>query len=188
MEVRNKMEVKSKRQGLDIRQITKIGICVALLCVSSYISFPIPFTPAMITAQTIIINLLALILLPREAFLALITYILLGICGLPVFSGGVGGIGKVLGPTGGYIIGYLVAAVVISHFRGKDNSMKKSLLLTILIGMPIIYIGGLISMKIYLQKDIITMITVSILPFLPVDIIKCFIGSYLGVIINKRIK
>ena len=114
-----------KKEGVSAATLTKIGICIALLCVSSYISIPIPFSPAPITAQTVIINLIAIILLPKEAFFAVLGYILLGICGLPVFSGGQSGIGKILGPSGGYIIGYLVAAVLMSFIlRKMENKIR----------------------------------------------------------------
>lgn len=182
------MQINMNKKSLSTKALTKIGICVALLCVSSYISIPLPFSLAPITAQTIIINLLAIILLPKEAFFAVFAYILLGACGLPVFSGGTSGIGRILGPTGGYLVGYLIAAVVISYLKGKENCFRRYVLVTVFVGIPIIYICGLVSMGIYLQKDIITMITVSILPFLPGDLLKCIAGSYLGFELNKRIK
>ena len=67
------------------RELTKMSICVALLCISAYISFPLPFTPAMVTAQTIVIDLIALILVPKQAMITVGVYILLGLCGVPVF-------------------------------------------------------------------------------------------------------
>jgi biotin transport system substrate-specific component len=53
------------------RELTKMSICIALLCVSAYISFPLPFTPAMVTAQTVMINLIALILTPKQSAIAI---------------------------------------------------------------------------------------------------------------------
>ena len=55
-----------------------MSICIAIICVAAYISFPIPFTPVMITGQTIAINLIALILTPRKSFIVVLAYILLG--------------------------------------------------------------------------------------------------------------
>ena len=183
------MEKSKTNTNINAKVLTKIAICIALLCVSSYISIPIPFSPAPITAQTIIINLIAIILLPKEAFFTMVGYILLGICGLPVFSGGQGGIGKILGPSGGYIIGYLIAAVIMSYIlQNKKNNIKLYLLVTILVGIPIIYLCGITTMRFYVGKGIWQIISASVIPFLPGDLCKCIVGSYLGYVLKKRLK
>lgn len=66
--------------------LTKMAICITLLCISSYVSFPLPLSPVMITTQTIIINLIALILTPKQAFVTVSLYIIMGLIGLPVFQ------------------------------------------------------------------------------------------------------
>lgn len=181
--------MEKSKTGMKAAVLTKIGICIALLCVSSYISIPIPFSPAPITAQTVIINLIAIILLPKEVFFAITGYILIGICGLPVFSGGQAGIGKILGPTGGYIIGYLIAAVLMSYIlKNKENKMKNYLLVTMLVGIPVIYLCGIATMRLYVGKGLLTILSASVLPFLPGDIGKCIVGSYLGYTLKKRLK
>ena len=88
--------------------MTLTGVCVALLAASAYISFPLPFTPAMVTALTIMVNFVAFVMTPKEAGLTLLIYLLLGIVGVPVFVGGTSGIAKIIGPTGGFNIGFLV--------------------------------------------------------------------------------
>ena len=65
--------------------LTKTSLCVALLCVSAFIVIPIPFTPIMITAQTLVVTLIALLLKPSQSAAAVGVYLLLGICGIPVF-------------------------------------------------------------------------------------------------------
>ena len=169
------------------KDLTKISLCVALLCISSYIVIPLPFSLASITAQTIIVNLIGLIMLPNEAFITMFTFILLGACGLPVFSGGTGGFGKLFGPTGGYILGYLIAAVVISILKGKEVNIKRYIFVTIVVGIPIIYLCGLTTMKIYMKGNLIQLLTASVFPFIPGDILKCILGSYIAVVLNKRL-
>lgn len=167
------------------RELTKISICIAILCISAYISFPIPFTPAMVTAQTIIINLIALILKPKQAAITVGVYILLGICGLPVFSGGASGIGRIFSPTGGFIIGFLIAAPIISLLKGKYNNFKRYLLITIVVGMPIIYLFGTIFMCVIQKIDAISALTLAVIPFIFGDILKCFAGSFLAFKLNE---
>ena len=169
------------------KDLTKISLCVALLCISSYIVIPLPFSLASITAQTIIINLIGLIMLPKEAFITMFIFILLGACGLPVFSGGTGGIGRLFGPTGGYLLGYLIAAVVISLLKGKEVNIKRYLFITMIVGIPIIYLCGLTTMKIYMKGNLIQLLTASVFPFIPGDILKCILGSYIAVVLNKRL-
>ena len=169
------------------KDLTKISLCVALLCISSYIIIPLPFSLASITAQTIVINLIGLIMLPKEAFITMFTFILLGACGLPVFSGGTGGIGRLFGPTGGYLLGYLIAAVVISLLKGKEVNIKRYLFITMIVGIPIIYLCGLTTMKIYMKGNLIQLLTASVFPFIPGDILKCILGSYIAVVLNKRL-
>lgn len=169
------------------KDLTKISLCVALLCISSYIVIPLPFSLASITAQTIIINLIGLIMLPKEAFITIFIFILLGACGLPVFSGGTGGIGRLFGPTGGYLLGYLTAAVVISILKGKEVNIKRYLFVTMVVGIPIIYLCGLTTMKIYMKGNLIQLLTASVFPFIPGDILKCILGSYIAIVLNKRL-
>lgn len=169
------------------RELTKMSICIALLCVSAYISFPLPFTPAMVTAQTVMINLIALILTPKQSAIAIAVYILLGICGIPVFAGGTAGFGKIFGPTGGFILGFLVAAPIISLLKGKSTDIRKYLLLTILVGMPIIYIGGIFTMSLYLKKDIVSTLMVAVVPFIFGDTLKCIASSFLARRLNQAL-
>lgn len=172
----------------NIQTLTKISICIALLCVSSYLSFPIPFSTAPITMQTVIINLIALILTPAQSAAAVGVYILLGICGLPVFSGGTAGIGRLLGPTGGFIIGFLISAPLISLLKGKKESIVRYLLVTILVGMPVLYAFGTAFMCITQKMNIIAALSAAVVPFIFGDVLKCIAGSYLALALNKALK
>ena len=169
------------------RELTKISLCIALLCISSYIAFPLPFTPAMVTAQTIIINLVALIMKPKHAFFTVGVFILIGICGVPVFSGGTGGFASLFGPTGGFLIGYLMAAGIMSLVKEKMNIQKSTgfLAITIVVGMPVIYLFGTIGMSIVQKIDIISAMSISVFPFIFGDLFKCIVSSYIATALNK---
>ena len=170
---------------MKIKELTKMSICIAIICISAYISFPLPFTPAMVTAQTIIINLIALILTPKQSLIVVLLYILLGTFGLPVFSGGASGFGKLFGPTGGFIIGFLIIAPIMSYLKGNKNDFKRYLTITIFVGMPILYIFGATFMSIVLKTSLMHALMLSVVPFIFGDIFKCFVGSYLAVKLNN---
>lgn len=168
-----------------VGDITTIGLMVALLCVSSYIAFPLPFTPIMITSQTIIINLIALTMSVKNSALSIIVFYFIGAIGLPVFSGGRSGIGTLIGPSGGYFLGFLITVIIISLIKGKNLNFKKSIILTVFVGMTIIYICGAAWMGYYNGLSFMENIKVSILPFIPGDLIKCVLASFIGVRLNK---
>lgn len=170
---------------MKIRELTKISMCVALLCISAYISIPLPFTPAMITCLTIVVNLSGLIMSPKKSFLTLLIYILIGAIGVPVFVGGTAGLGKIFGPTGGFIFGYLIAAPTISILKGKDNNFIRYILVTALVGAPIIYVCGTISMVLVQNVSIMQALFMSVFPFIVGDFIKCILASFIAIKLNK---
>lgn len=172
---------------MNSRQLTKIAICIALLCVSAYISFPLPFTPAMVTAITIVINVIAFTLTPKEAFITVGIYLLMGIVGLPVFGGGASGISKILGPTGGYYFGFWIAPVVMSLVKGKGVSFKRYLVVTIFVGLTIIYGLGTVFMSYYQQVSIGAVIMSAIVPFIPGDLIKSVASVYISMALNRAL-
>ena len=99
------------------KRLTLLAMMLALISVSSYIAIPLPFSDAKITAQTMIVNLIGLLIAPQDTILVMASWLLLGLCGVPVFSGGSAGPGKLLGPSGGYYIGFL---------RGRSSAENKS--------------------------------------------------------------
>ncbi|WP_288221177.1 biotin transporter BioY [uncultured Clostridium sp.] len=173
---------------MKIKELTKMSICIAIICISAYIAFPLPFSPVMVTAQTIAINLVALVLTPKQSFLVVILYIFLGVFGLPVFSGGTSGLGKLFGPTGGFILGFLIITPLISYLKGKNNSFKRYLSITIFIGMIVLYIIGSIFMSIVQNVSIISALSLAVFPFIVGDIFKCFLSSFIAVKLNKVLK
>ena len=100
------------------KELTKAAVLAALLALSAYISIPLGFTPVVLTLQTLLVNLIAMMLRPRTSFLAVLVYTLAGLAGVPVFSGGAGGPAKLFGPTGGYIMAFLAAAPAMSLTKG----------------------------------------------------------------------
>lgn len=94
----------------NIHDLTQMALLVALLSVSAYIAFPIPITLVSVTAQTLFLNLTALLLDRRKAAVTVAVWILLGAVGVPVYSGGRGGLSQLFGPTGGFIFAFLLAA------------------------------------------------------------------------------
>ncbi len=180
-------ELAAKKPKLTILAMSQIAVCAALLCVSAYISIPLPFIPVPFTMQVLMVVLVALILKPVYALIALVLYTLLGVVGLPVFSGGKSGFGTILSPTGGFIIGFIIAAFLVSLLKGKKDNIVRFILISIFVGIPCIYIPGIAFYMIYANADLITAITALTSVFIVVDIAKCVIASILAILIRKAL-
>ena len=165
-------------------ELTKISMCVALCCITSFIVFPLPFTPGMVTALTLAMSLSAYILNPKQTFTVILIYLLLGVAGLPIFAGS-GGVGRLLSPAGGFYFAWLIAYPVLSFFKGSTPNLKRYMLANIFLTMPITYAGGIISMCLVLQINFAEAAAMAVLPFIPGDIIKSFAAAILGIKLNS---
>ena len=151
-----------------------IAIFVVLIAICSWISIPttVPFT-----LQTFAVSMTVLMLGGRRGTIALAVYILLAAIGVPVLSGFTGGLGVLLGPTGGYIFGWLVLGIeywVITKFAGDKLPVR---LIAILLGMVTLYVFGTIwFFKVYTAGgDAITMhdaVMWCVVPFLIPEVFK----------------
>ena len=168
--------------------LCRMALCVAMMCISSYIAIPLPFTGVLITAQTLVVNITSLLLRPVYALICMAVYALIGAVGLPVFSGANAGVGFLFGPNGGYVFGFIAAVFLMSILKGKKTDFKRYTLVTVLVGMPVIYFFATAFMAFFLKKGIMTAITVLVLPFIPLDIAKCIASAYMCVKLEKILK
>lgn len=167
------------------RDMTKMALCVAILCVTSFLVVPLPFTPIVISLHTIAINIIGLILTPMQAGITVLIYLLMGLVGLPVFSAGAAGPGKLFGPTGGFYFGFLFAVIAISFLRGKRVSVKRYAIVSIAVGMSIQHICAILGMCMHNGGNVAAAFVTVSLPFIVGDIIKCVMSSMVGVSLNK---
>lgn len=170
------------------KDMTKMALCVAILCVTSFLVVPLPFTPIVFSLHTIAVNIIGLILSPMQAGITVLIYLLMGLVGLPVFSAGTAGPGKLFGPTGGFYFGFLFAVIAISLLRGKKISMKRYAIVSIVIGIPIQHMCAIVGMSIHNGGNVAAAFATVSLPFIIGDIIKCLMSSMVGVSLNKAIK
>ena len=109
------LEDKKEERRWTAAQLAMTGLMAAVLCILGPISLPLPFSPVPISLGTLAVYLAAVILGGRLGTVSCALYLLLGLAGLPVFSGYAGGAAKLFGPTGGYLTGYLFLAMVGRH-------------------------------------------------------------------------
>ncbi len=170
-----------KRRNL-IVTLTLSALFCTLICIGSFIRIPMPNMMPM-TLQTFFVLLTGLLLPVKASTLATITYMVLGLIGLPIFSGG-GGLGYVLLPNFGFIIGFVLATVIMSVLtqKLKKSTFWKYLVISLL-GVIIIYIIGVLYFafitNVYNNNNYsaIWFIQTVFLPFLPKEIICVILSS-----------
>lgn len=168
---------------LTVRDLTRISLFTALICISSYIKIDLPNVP--ITAQTLAVMLAGCVLNTRQAALSVITYLLLGIIGVPVFAGGSSGLGIIMGKYGGYLIGFLLGAIVISLLKGKKNSLIRLGFANIIGGIVVIDLFGSIWFSVITGMNVIQAFVVGALVFIPGDLIKAVVAAVVANRLNK---
>jgi len=158
----------------------------ALTAVGAYIMIPLP--PVPITMQTLFVNLAGALLGGYLGALSQVVYILLGVIGLPVFAGGKAGAGVLIGPTGGYLIGFVVGAYII----GKLTSLRPKpglfwLMGSMAAGIAVVYTLGIVQLMLVAKLSLAKAIAVGLLPPLPGDLAKIVIASLICRKVRDRI-
>ncbi|MCQ4636669.1 biotin transporter BioY [Anaerovorax odorimutans] len=156
---------------------TRLMLCAlfaALTAVCSFISIPLPFTPVPVNLATLAVFLAGGLLGYKYGTISQLVYIVLGAVGAPVFHNFTGGIGILAGPTGGYIIGYAAAALIIGAAiqLSKKKDFLPALAVAMLLGLAACYFLGTIWFMISSGAGLYVSLAACVLPFLPGDALK----------------
>lgn len=183
-------EVKS-REFIKTRDIAYIAFFAVVIAVCSWISIPtvVPFT-----LQTFAVFLTVGVLGGKRGTLAVFVYILLGVCGVPVFSGFSGGIGVLLGQTGGYIAGFLFSALVMWGIEKLLGRSLWMLILSMVLGILACYaVGTAWFMAVYGRTagpvGVTAVLSWCVIPFIIPDAVKialaCILSRRLAPVLNN---
>ncbi len=150
------------------------------LALCAQISFALPFTPVPLTLQTFGVLLIGASYGAVRGGLTAALYVLMGLVGLPVFAGRTHGLDVVIGATGGYLIGFIVAAVVVGALaQRKWDRRFSSAVAAMLTGTVIIYVCGLVWLKQNQGLDLATTFEYGLYPFVPGDLLKLYLAGAL---------
>ena len=158
-----------------LRMTVYASLLAALTAVGAYLSIPIG--PVPIILQNMFVLLSGLLLGSRWGLASVGVYILAGACGLPVFAGGLGGISRIVGPTGGYILGYLPAVYVIGLITEKIKQNMLFDVIAMICGCIIIYACGVSWLKVLTGMTLAKTLAVGMYPFLIGDALKIAAAS-----------
>lgn len=160
--------------------IIKAVLGAVIIALSAQISIPIK--PVPITGQTLGLIIVGLSMGRVAGVFAVVTYLLAGAAGLPVFAGGSGGFMKFFGPSGGYLYGFLPFVFVLGYFSDK-GCLKSSLktVLAILIANVALYFFGLIQLSIVLNLNLEKTLAVGLYPFIVGDTLKALLATVISI-------
>ena len=161
-----KIEAKEKET---FKNILLVLGGVAFLSIMSQVLIPLPYTPVPISLGTFGVTLMALLYGRKLGTATIISYVVAGSLGAPIFAGGKAG--SLFSPTGGYILGYIVATIILGYLadRGVTKSYVKTILSLMLSSAIILTLGSLVLSLFVPGKNAFM---IGVLPFLPGDALK----------------
>lgn len=164
----------------DIQLTVYASLFAALIALGAYLAVPIPISPVPIILQNLFVLLAGLLLGPRWGFASVGIYLFAGAVGLPVFTGGKGGLAHFLGPTGGYLLGFAACAFVTGSIAHSTDTNRVRDSLAVLAGVVITYAFGVPWLKISASMSWEKALFAGMLPFLPGDAVKAVSAVILG--------
>lgn len=170
-----------------LRRMVYAAMFGALTAIGSLIV--IPMQPVPITLQTLFTSLAGVLLGGYTGALSQVVYVLLGVIGLPVFAGGKAGLGTLLGPTGGYLIGFIVAAYVIGRMvEARKEPGLVWITISLVIGNLVIYALGVMQLSLVAHLSIVKALLLGVVPFLFGDLLKLAAAALISYKLRNNIK
>jgi biotin transport system substrate-specific component len=169
----------------NIYQMAIIAVMAAVICILGPLSIPIGLVPISFTNLAIYFVLYTLGM--KKGTFSYIIYMLIGFAGLPVFSNFSSGPSKVLGPTGGYLIGFIFMALIAGFFIDKFFDKWYLCFAGMVLGTVVCYIFGSVWLSYQANISASRALAVGVIPFIPGDLAKILIASLIGPEIRKRL-
>ena len=175
-----------------VQRIAIIAIAAAFMAISSQLTIPLPLVP--LTLQTLSVGIIATVLKPVDSLFSILVYLVLGAIGLPVFAGGAAGFGVILGPTGGFLIGFLIQAQQVAQLCKlapviKSTSGKITLfILANIIGTIWCLAMGTVWLSIAGGLSLQAGFKAGFLPFIIPGLVKAILAAIIGFYIRRALK
>jgi biotin transport system substrate-specific component len=163
-------------------RLVLVAMFAAVITICSWISIPttIPFT-----LQTMGVFIAAGLLGWKYGTLSVVIYVLLGAVGVPVFAGFSGGVGTLVGPTGGYILGFIFTALAVGLITKFFGTKLYVLIIAMVVGLALCYLFGTIWFMIVYQCDFVSALVMCVIPYLIFDGCKILVAS---ILVNRLAK
>ena len=172
-----------KRKNNKINDMVFVSLFAAVIAVSAQIAVPVGAIP--FTLQTMAVLVAAALLGLKWGVASIAVYILLGVVGLPVFSGFKGGIGALVGPTGGYIVGFLLVGFIVGLAVDKLGRKFTVMILSMISGLVMCYTFGTLWFVFSTGTDFLSALMLCVVPYIIFDVMKIIGSALLVSSLNK---
>lgn len=166
------------RNRISLRSLACCAVFAALTAVCSQIQIPLPVIP--INLALFAVHLAGAVLGWKYGTISIAAYMLLGAVGVPVFANFSGGLGVLLGNTGGYVVGYVLCALTVGLLSRRWGRTYGKLAAAMVMGAVVCYLFGTAWYMILSGVDLWKSLTVCVLPFLPGDVVKILLAALLA--------
>ena len=166
-------------------QMAVTALMAAVMCVLGPLTVPIGAVP--ISLANFVICLTAWLLGPKFGTLSVAVYLCIGLIGVPVFSGYGAGLAKLAGPTGGYLVGYLLLALIGGLFIEKSNGNPVVSGIGLVLGDAACYVLGTAWFVFQMQCELGYALSVCVYPFIALDLAKIVVSCVVGALLRKRL-
>lgn len=173
---------------LTTSRLVRIALVTAVTCILAPMSIPIPLSPVPITLTNLVLLTGLYVLGWKDSLISYVIYLLIGLAGLPVFSGFSGGPGKIAGPTGGYLAGFLLMILIAGLIVHASHGNRIPSIFGMILGSAVTYLFGTVWLAFQMDLGFMAALSIGVLPYLVGDLIKIFIAAGIGPVIAGRLK
>lgn len=173
---------------ITVKEMAITAAMTAILCILGPWAIAIPVSPVPITLCSMGIYFVLCVLGGKLGTVSVLLYVLLGAAGVPVFTNFSGGIGKLLGPTGGYIIGYLFLALIGGFFLSRFPEKLALRILGFLLGTIVLYLFGTLWLMFQLSLSFPEALLTGVIPYIPGDLVKFILAFSVATPVQKRLR
>ena len=177
-----------KQSRISVHTMTRIALSTAVICILGPLSLVIPVSPVPVSFGILGIFLAVYLNDAYYGVLSCLLYILIGFAGVPVFAGFTAGLGKLAGPTGGYIIGYLPLSLIAGFFVSRYEHNIPMQVLGMVLGTLSCYLIGTAWLSVSAHMSFSAALMAGVIPFVPADAVKIFAAVHIGIPVRAGVR
>ncbi|MDY4484427.1 biotin transporter BioY [Butyricicoccus porcorum] len=177
--------MEQKKTKTNVREMALIAVMAAVTCVLGPLSVPIGVVP--ISFTNLAVYLAIYVLGCKRGTISYIVYLLIGLVGVPVFSSFTGGVGKLFGPTGGYLIGFIFMALICGWFIDKFDCKLVPSFVGMVLGTIVCYVFGTVWLAYQAGMSFYAALAAGVLPFIIGDLVKMVIAAVIGPQVRRQL-
>ncbi len=185
----NTVKLGSKKSAaIDTKTMALVALMAAVTCILGPLSLTIPVSPGPISFKNLAVYFTLYVIGIKRGTISYLIYLLIGLAGIPVFSAFTGGPGKLFGPTGGYLIGFIFMALICGFFIEKWPSKLYLHFSGMVLGTAVCYLFGTVWLAYQANRGFYAALAAGVIPFILGDLVKIVIALLAGPAIRQQLK